>query len=111
MSDLAHGELFEDEPPPPRRRPSAPFAAGSATSAEAAESIEGSAASLRSRVLRFIIERGDATCDEVEEALGLRHQTASARVYELVRSGRVIRTERRRRTRSGRNADVLEAAR
>ncbi len=88
----------------------APFAKDSATSREAAESIEGSAASLRARVYQFIFASSGCTCDDIEAALGLRHQTASARVYELVKSGAVIRTAQKKLTRSGRRADVLRAA-
>lgn len=39
----------------------------------------------RVRILRLIRDRGarGATCDEAEEALGLLHQTAAARINEL----------------------------
>lgn len=49
------------------------------------------------------------TDDEVEVALDMRHQTASARRRELVKAGRVRDTGRRRNTRSGRPATVWEA--
>lgn len=45
------------------------------------------------------------TCDEVEVALGLSHQTCSARVNELNGVG-YIKVEGKRPTRSGRNARV-----
>lgn len=52
---------------------------------EAAASIAGCVADIRERVFLFIEARGrlGATCDEVEQWLGMLHQTASARVYEL----------------------------
>lgn len=45
------------------------------------------------------------TCDEIEQAFGLRHQTASARLRELELSGHLRKTDQRR-TRSGRMARV-----
>jgi hypothetical protein len=50
-------------------------------------------------------ERG-ATDDEIEQALQLRHQTASARRRTLVLKGCVVDSERERRTRSRRWASV-----
>lgn len=47
-----------------------------------------------------------ATCDEVEVVLGLRHQTASARIRDLVIAKRIFDTGRRRLTRSGRKARI-----
>jgi hypothetical protein len=46
-------------------------------------------------------------CDDVEVAMGLRHQTASARITELLASNRLIRTALRRETRSGRKAGIV----
>ena len=95
-----------------------PFVASSETSREAASSMKGQASIIRTQIHRFIQRRGShgATCDEVEAALDLRHQTASARCRELVLMGYLgrhkdPRTEKpiRRRTRSGRAADVLFA--
>ena len=90
-----------------------PFAAQSATSREAAERIKGHAATLRNEVFDFIRRCGahGATTDEVEVALGLRHQTASPRVYELVNENppRLVLTQALRKTRSGRNAGVYLA--
>jgi predicted transcriptional regulator len=62
---------------------------------------------LRNRVLDFIGLRGadGATCDEVEQAMRLTHQTASARINELMNAGK-IREGGRRKTRSGRSATV-----
>lgn len=47
------------------------------------------------------------TCDEVEVALGMTHQTASARVNQLMNSGHIVRLgDITRPTRSGRSAAV-----
>jgi predicted transcriptional regulator len=81
------------------------------TSVEAAEEIDASAPQLRARV-RFHIYQAQLnghTCDEIEELLSMRHQTASARIRELELMGSIIKTERKRPTRSGRNARVYIA--
>lgn len=56
-------------------------------------------------VLNYVRARGGATSDEVELALGLPHQSASARLTELRAKG-LTREDGRRRTRSGRWARV-----
>lgn len=48
------------------------------------------------------------TCDEVEVDLDLRHQTASPRLLDLRKEGHIMRRGKRK-TRSGRNADVWVA--
>jgi hypothetical protein len=78
------------------------------TSAEAHDSIKDEAPYLR-RIIETYIKRRKwhgATCDEVEVALGMRHQTASARFTELKAAGHIFKDGRRRETRSGRTADV-----
>lgn len=65
---------------------------------------------LRSRIFVEVRERGGATCDEIEVALGLRHQTASARIRELVEAGKLVDSDERRPTRSGRDAVVWTEA-
>lgn len=47
-----------------------------------------------------------ATCDEIEVALNLRHQTASARINELVEKKYLVDSGKVRKTRSGNNAIV-----
>lgn len=91
----------------------APCVAGSDTSAAAAEQITTGAGTLRERVRRYLVSWGahGATDDEIEHALALRHQTASARRRELVLLGLVRDSGVRRRTRSGRNATVWQATR
>jgi predicted transcriptional regulator len=85
-----------------------PAVAASPTSVAAAESLAGSADALRARVLRHIREMGGATCDEVEKVLDMRHQTASARIWELRKAGFIHDGGRTRKTRSGRSAVVWE---
>jgi hypothetical protein len=78
-------------------------------SAAAHESVKEGVASLRNRIAAYVRERGrrGATCDEVEVALGLRHQTASARISELKQAATLMPVRGRgRRTRSGRYAAV-----
>jgi hypothetical protein len=86
----------------------APFVRASDTSRQAASSIEPDARTLRGIVLAFVRGRSDngATCDEVEIELGLRHQTASARIRELVQAKFLRDSGVRRLTRSGRGAAV-----
>lgn len=81
---------------------------GNPESVEAHASIEHDKTRLRSRIVEFVRLRGEhgATCDEVERALGLSHQTTSPRVTEANACGELIRTIARRRTRSGRMAAV-----
>jgi predicted transcriptional regulator len=67
----------------------------------------GCAPKIRDEVERVIKASGrdGMTDDEIEVALGLRHQTASARRRELELMGRVFRVGTRA-TRSGRQAGV-----
>ncbi len=78
------------------------------TSRAAAGSILSASKSMRARVYRMIVERGEfgVTDDEIESALGLRHQTASARRRELVIAKLIEDSGRTRATRSGRKATV-----
>lgn len=48
------------------------------------------------------------TCDEIEQDLGLSHQTASARINELMGLSLITDRGQRRPTRSGRKAIVWE---
>ena len=90
------------------------YVAGNQSSEEAASSVKESASSIRYRIFCYIAQSPDGkTCDEIEAELYLSHQTASARCTELKRQGRVAPwldedgKKIRRKTRSGRNADVL----
>ena len=85
-----------------------PYARGSATSKAAAASMKHPSVSLRARVLQHIRNCGviGATCDEIEGALDLSHQTASARVYDLRKADAIEDKGLRRDTKSGRKAVV-----
>jgi DNA-binding MarR family transcriptional regulator len=63
----------------------------------------------RLRILTYIGVHGGATCDEIEVALGLLHQSASALIRRLVKQGSLRDTGQRRTTRSGRAAIVWGA--
>ena len=86
----------------------APFQRHSPTSREAADLETGN---LRSRVLRYIEERGGATDEEAQLALGMSPSTQRPRRVELVQSGAVRDSGRTRPTRSGRQAVVWEVVR
>ena len=90
---------------------------GVATSDEAAASLERpTLTALRQRVLAALAAAADGlTCEQVEEVTGLKHQTASARLYELATCeppfaefeyDQETGKPRRRRTRSGRFARI-----
>lgn len=90
------------------------FVAGNQSSEEAADSVKESANSIRNRIHKYVSQCVDGkTCDELEAELYLSHQTASARCTELKQLGRLSArfdesgNKIRRKTRSGRNADVL----
>jgi hypothetical protein len=85
-----------------------PHVNGSSTSRAAAESIRGVSGSLCERILAIIRESREfgMTCDQVEMAADLRHQTASARMRELALRGLIVDTGLRRKTRGGRYASV-----
>jgi hypothetical protein len=78
------------------------------TSSEAYASIESDSAQMRYRVLREIKRRGEqgATCDEIERALRMIHQTCSARVRELFLRSEIEDSGRKRETPRGRRAIV-----
>lgn len=86
-----------------------PYEVASETSKAAAESIKPNAAGLCSLIRNVIAQSEGMTCDEVEVATGLKHQTASARIRELALLG-VIQENGKRPTRSGRNAVIWRLA-
>ncbi len=65
----------------------------------------------RLRLLDLAIRRGDLgiTADEVAALWRCSHNTVAPRMTELLRDGRLVRTDRRRPTRSGCSARVLVA--
>jgi hypothetical protein len=93
--------------------PDSPGYAPTDTSKEAAESIKPSASKIRTRILSELQIRGStgATCDELEQAHNLSHQTASARLREMAMKGDIYDSLYRRPTRSGRKAIVWRATR
>ncbi len=88
-----------------------PYVKGSDTSLIAAHLIADETLTLRAKVYFWIYRAGErgATDDEIERALKMRHQTASARRRELVLQGRIQDSDRRRKTSSGRPAAVWVA--
>jgi hypothetical protein len=83
---------------------------GTGTSAAAAESMSQHTSRLCEEVLAFIRQAGNATYDEVVNALGMRPQTAAPRIREFVLRGRLYDTGSRRPTSSGRSARMYAAA-
>ncbi len=79
----------------------------------AAKDVSPYAASQRREILEYIKTQSlyGATCDEIEDSLGIRHQTASARMKNLKDSGDIVRHPDRlqRPTRSGSKAGVWVA--
>jgi hypothetical protein len=102
MDDDDAGDDDQDQPPVVR---------GSDTSKDAGASMLGQAPVLRARVLALIAAAGASghTCDEIEQLMRMRHQTASARICELRDRNQVRDSGLRRKTRSGRRAVVWVA--
>ena len=76
------------------------------TSLEALNSLGESKGAMKSKIFKLIQEKGGMTCDEVEVALNMKHQTVSARIRDLRSEAAIRDYSERRRTRSGRNAVV-----
>ena len=72
---------------------------GVRTSKQAAESIKDDTSRLRRLVWTTIYLHNGLICDEVEVITNLKHQTASARIYELHQRGWLVDSGYRRRTR------------
>ena len=69
------------------------------------ESIKPELSRIRLQIASLLRE-GELTDDELEERLGMRHQTVSATRRGMVKDGYVEATGDRRPTRSGRSAQV-----
>jgi len=83
-----------------------PYEAASATSAAAAATIcETELSRLEAYVLSVVTKR-PRSCDAIEEATGLSHQTVSARLRGLVLREHIEDSGQKARTRSGRWAVV-----
>jgi hypothetical protein len=79
------------------------------TSLEALQSVDRE--SIRNFIFGKIASNSNGmTCDEVERAYDLKHQTASARITELLKDGRIKPSGSYRKTRTGRNANVYVSA-
>jgi hypothetical protein len=89
-----------------RRYPDTPGYQPTDTSKAAAESMEPHVTRLAGLVLDYLKFRGARTCEEVEQGLGFRRSTASARITELKLKGKIEDTGERRPTESGRKAIV-----
>lgn len=63
---------------------------GEPFSEAANDSVTPSKAVQRERIMHHLTQVRDATSDECELALGMPHQTASARFSELKRDGRIV---------------------
>ena len=89
------------------------------TSIDAAESISESLSAMRLQVFQEVKNAKDGlTCDQVEQILGMKHQTASARLNDLMKAeppvlcfeiDKKTNKPRRRTTRSGRTARIYFA--
>lgn len=89
-----------------------PFVSGSDTSSAAARSMDPHAGPCRAAVYQRVKTAPEgATCDEIEQALRMRHQNVSARLRELVLAGAIVDSGSRRPTRSGRRARVYVVTR
>lgn len=84
---------------------------GNLNSVEAHESVKSVKRKLRALVIGYVKMQGlrGATSDEVEVALGMTHQSISARMTEAKADGQIVGNGLRRPTRSGRNAAVYIA--
>lgn len=80
------------------------------TSHEAYESVKPTLTSIRLRIADALAV-ADRTDDEMEVLTGLRHQTLSATRRGMVKDGLVEPTGDRRKTRSGRSAQVWRLVR
>lgn len=85
-----------------------PHVKDSETSKDAAISILPHAKAMRDKIYRMIefAELNGFTVDEIEIETGYPHQTASARVTELLQEGLIEDSGERRLTRHGRKACV-----
>lgn len=113
MKSKPQPDLFEDYGPRMTAPvlPSAPHNHTPTSQAAAASLSPETLGHLHTVILAAIRGSGltGMTCDQVELELQLSHQTASARVHELARRGRIV-TDSTRPTRSGRRAQVWRAA-
>ncbi len=115
MQEVVQGELFDGKPR--QLVPNADLCAsrhrGADTSVEAFQTTHSCVRSRqRDSILDFVRQRGSygATCEEIEDALHLQHQTASARVTELAGLHLIAFGADRRRTKHNKSARVYRVA-
>lgn len=75
-------------------------------SREAYESIKSSLSDMEERVKNYIRVQGNRTCEQVEDALHLKHQTASAVINALMKKQQLEIIPERGTTRSGRSCRI-----
>jgi predicted ArsR family transcriptional regulator len=81
------------------------------TSIAAFESLDPEVKARREeQILEYVETQGGATCWEIERALGLMHQSASACITKLRKAGHLVDSGERRPTNTGRMAKVWRAA-
>lgn len=97
---LCHGAGHVDQDDPTANRIGRWNQDGQATQRGAAIDNYPRSGSQRARIL-MLLEATPATSDEIEAALGIPHQSASARINDLLNGGWILDTGQRRRTRSG----------
>lgn len=92
------------------RYPDGPAEGKTKTSRDAAEKIKPRAGSLREKIYNHLRGRGARGCtlEEIETQLLMAGNTVRPRMKELEARERVRKTDRTRRTRSGRDAIVWE---
>jgi hypothetical protein len=107
MVPFQTGFDFNDAP----RYPDTPGYSNPTTSKAAADGMKPTAPALRTRIVSELQVRADfgATCDELEQAFDLPHQTVSARIRELALGEKIVDSGNKRPTRSGRAAIVWHA--
>ena len=73
----------------------APHVMGSETSLAGAQTVRPTAAAKRATILALFDTRPEWTCAEIETATGFLHQSASARIRELVQNGLLFTSGKR----------------
>ena len=76
------------------------------TSLEALNSMQKRIIPLREQIFYLIRKKNGLTCEQIEIMLSISHQTASARINELIKSKQIADIGMRRMNKSGRDAIV-----
>ena len=86
-----------------------PYIKGSATSAAAADAIEGVRRGQETRVYQYLLRRGThgATDEEIARDCGLNPSSARPRRIRLLEGGMICASAQTRKTSAGRNAVVF----